>query len=221
MFRREAQRAQEQAEAAIELAREQGFARWLGVGMAWRGWALAERGAVQEGLAQIRQAPAIGLSQQPLRLAEVYGKAGHPEEALRELAAALAALAQNDERRFEAEFYRLQGELLLQRAVDQDLRHAAPGESATATKAAWTEATPASRLAVEAEACFRRALDVARSQQAKSLELRAVMSLGRLWQRQGRRGEARKLLEPVYGWFTEGFDTLDLQEAKALLEALQ
>jgi tetratricopeptide (TPR) repeat protein len=221
IFRREAQRVQEQAEAAIELAREQGFARWLGVGLAWRGWALAEQGAVQDGLAQLHQAPPVGLSHQPLRLAEVYSKAGQVEAGLRELAAALATAYQNDERRFEAEFYRLQGELLLQQAADPATMHVTPQESATATEAEWTKAMHASRLAVEAEACFRRALDVARSQHAKSFELRAVMSLSRLWQRQGRREEARKLLEPVYGWFTEGFDTLDLQEAKALLEALQ
>jgi predicted ATPase len=73
---------------------------------------------------------------------------------------------------------------------------------------------------VEAEACFRQALDVARRQEAKSLELRAAMSLSRLWQQQGKQAEARALLAPVYGWFTEGFDTADLQEAKALLEAL-
>ena len=73
---------------------------------------------------------------------------------------------------------------------------------------------------LEAEACFHQALDIARHQQAKSLELRAAMSLARLWQRQGKRAEARELLAPVYGWFTEGFDTADLQEAKALLDAL-
>ena len=72
----------------------------------------------------------------------------------------------------------------------------------------------------EAETCFQQALDMARRQQAKSLELRAAMSLGRLWQQQGKRAEAHELLAPVYGWFTEGFDTADLQEAKALLEAL-
>ena len=72
----------------------------------------------------------------------------------------------------------------------------------------------------EAEACFQRALDVARRQEAKSLELRAAMSLSRLWQQQGKRTEARELLAPIYGWFTEGFDTADLQETKALLDAL-
>jgi predicted ATPase len=75
-------------------------------------------------------------------------------------------------------------------------------------------------IAGEAETWLRRALDVARRQEAKSLELRAVMSLARLWQQQGRRAEAHELLAPVYGWFTEGFDTADLQEAKALLEEL-
>jgi predicted ATPase len=94
---------------------------------------------------------------------------------------------------WEAELYRLRGELLLQHAVAQ------PGE---------------------AETCFRQALDIARRQQAKSLELRAAMSLCRLWQRQGKRDAARQLLAEVYGWFTEGFDTADLQEAKALLEEL-
>ena len=75
--------------------------------------------------------------------------------------------------------------------------------------------------APQAEACFQQALDVARRQQAKSLELRAAMSLSRLWQQQGKRAEARELLAPIYGWFTEGFDTADLQEAKALLEELE
>jgi predicted ATPase len=72
----------------------------------------------------------------------------------------------------------------------------------------------------EAEACFQQALAVARHQQAKSLELRAAMSLALLWQQQGKRVEAHELLAPIYNWFTEGFDTADLQEAKALLDAL-
>ena len=97
------------------------------------------------------------------------------------------------ERNYEAELYRLKGELLLQQAVES-------GD--------------------EAETCFRQALDIAHQQQAKSLELRAAMSLSRLWQRQGKQAEARALLAPIYGWFTEGFDTADLQEAKALLDEL-
>jgi predicted ATPase len=97
------------------------------------------------------------------------------------------------ERWWEAEVYRLRGELLL-------------AQESTRQKC------------VEAEACFRHALEVARQQQAKSLELRAAMSMSRLWQRQGRCAAAYHLLADIYGWFTEGFDTVDLQEAKALLE---
>ncbi len=201
MFRREASRVQEQAEAAIAVAREQGFARWLAVGMGWRGWAVAEQGAIQEGLAQLLQAPAVGLSQQPLRLAEVYGKADQPEAGLRVLSETLATVSSNGERRFEAELHRLQGELLLRQAAGTNGSHMAQAE-------------------VEAETCFRRALEVARRQQAKSFELRAAMSLSRLWLRQGQSHAAGELLATVYGWFTEGFDTPDLQEAKTLLEAL-
>ena len=95
--------------------------------------------------------------------------------------------------RTRAELYRLKGKLLLRRSAEH---HA------------------------EAERCFRQALDLAQRQGAKSLELRAAMSLSRLWQRQGKGAEAHELLAPVYGWFTEGFDTADLQEAKALLEEL-
>jgi predicted ATPase len=99
----------------------------------------------------------------------------------------------NDERHFEAELYRLKGELLLMLSADRQ---------------------------AEAVACYHQALAVARRQQVKSWELRAAMSLARLWQQQGKRTAAYELLAPIYGWFTEGFDTADLQEAKALLEAL-
>ena len=123
----------------------------------------------------------------------MYGQVGQPEEGLRTLTEALTLVeAIRGAFHGEAELHRLSGALLL----------AAPS------------APPA-----EAEACFQQALAVARRQQAKSLELRAAMSLSRLWQRQGKRAEARELLAPIYGWFTEGFDTADLQEAKALLEA--
>ena len=125
-------------------------------------------------------------------LAEAYGEVGQTEAGLTVLAEALAVVDNTGERYWEAELYRLKGELLLRRA--------SPTE--------------------EVEAWFQQALDVARHQQAKSLELRAAMSLSRLWQQQGKRAEARELLAPIYGWFTEGFDTADLQEAKALLEAL-
>jgi predicted ATPase len=125
-------------------------------------------------------------------LAEVHRSLGQPEAGLTALSEALALVETTGERYYEAELHRLKGELLLQ--------HAAPEVS-------------------HAETCFQQALDIARRQQAKSLELRAAMSLGRLWQ-QGKRQEARTLLAEVYHWFTEGFDTADLQEAKGLLEAL-
>ena len=126
-------------------------------------------------------------------LAEAAAQVGQPTAGLEALAEALTILAKSTVRWWEAELYRLRGELLLQRSVAQ------PGE---------------------AEACFQQSLAVARRQQAKSLELRAAMSLSRLWQQQGKRAEAYALLAPIYGWFTEGFDTADLQEAKVLLEEL-
>ena len=126
-------------------------------------------------------------------LAEVYDHHNHTEDGLQALAEAHTLVEQHEDRWWEAEVCRLRGVLLLRQ----------PG-------------TPQA----EAEAWLQRALDVARRQEAKSLELRAAMSLSRLWQQQGRQTEARALLEPIYGWFTEGFDTADLQEARALLEAL-
>jgi predicted ATPase len=154
------------------------------------------------GLAQMRQGMAAYLATgsgvfQPYYLAflaEAHGKVGQAGEGLTMLAEALAAVHKTGERFYEAELYRLKGELLLARSAGD-----------------YTEA----------EACFRQALDIARQQQAKSLELRAAMSLSRLWQRQGKHDEAHQLLSELYGWFTEGFDTADLQEAKALLEELQ
>jgi predicted ATPase len=126
-------------------------------------------------------------------LAEAYGLMGQPEAGLTVLTDALTLAETTGERWYEPELYRLKGALLLQQSVDNQ---------------------------VEAEAYFHKALDIARSQQAKSLELRATTSLARLWQQQGKRQKAHDLLAPIYGWFTEGFDTADLQEAKALLDAL-
>jgi predicted ATPase len=131
-------------------------------------------------------------------LAEGYGKTGRVEDGLRLLAEGLAVIEATGECRQEAELYRLKGELLLQSRVQHRTSGVQP----------------------DAEACFRQALAIAQQQQAKSWELRATTSLARLWQQQGKRTEAHELLAPVYGWFTEGFDTADLQEAKALLDAL-
>jgi predicted ATPase len=128
-----------------------------------------------------------------VRLGEAYGQISQAAKGLRLLGEALALLDTIEERWYEAETHRIKGELLLRQTVPD---------------------------ASQAEACFQQALEVAHRQEAKSLELRAAMSLARLWQQQGRRTEAHELLAPIYGWFTEGFDTADLQEAKALLEAL-
>jgi predicted ATPase len=133
-------------------------------------------------------------------LAEAYGKRGQAEEGLTVLAEALGVVDKNEERFYEAELYRLKGTLTLQQFQVQSSK--------------FKEAE------AEAEACFLKAIDVARKQQAKSLELRAVMSLSRLWQQQGKKKEAHEMLAEIYGWFTEGFETKDLQEAKALLEEL-
>jgi predicted ATPase len=199
--RREAPLTQAHAEAAITIATEQGFPQLLAQATPLRGWALAVRGHREEGITQIQQGLAAyqatgAAAYRPYHLAllaQALAKVGQTTEGLEALAEALATLSKSRTRWWEAELHRLKGELLLQHSVAQ------PGE---------------------AEACFQQALTVARRQQAKSLELRAAMSLARLWQGQGKHTEARELLAEIYGWFTEGFDTADLQEAKALLEAL-
>jgi predicted ATPase len=132
-------------------------------------------------------------------LAELYGQAGQIEEGLRVLTEALARGNKNEERQWEAEVYRLKGELLL---VQKSRTSKVKGQRAKV---------------VEAERCFQQAMDISHRQKAKSLELRATMSLARLWQQQGKKTQARELLASVYNWFTEGFDTADLQDAKALL----
>ena len=140
-------------------------------------------------------------------LAEACGKAGQVEQGLTVLAEALAFVDRTGERYYEAELYRLKGELTLQQ---ENQKAKVKGQKAKIE----TEAHG------EAEACFLRAIDIAQKQQAKSLELRATKSLARLWQQQGKQDEAHRMLSEVYNWFTEGFDTKDLQEAKALLESL-
>jgi len=189
------------AEAAVTRATEQGFALWIAHGMPVRGWALALQGQGEEGMAQVLQGIAAWRASGAVQLvpyfstllADVCGHRGHTAESLQALAEAYTLIEQHEERWWEAEVCRLRGVLLLRQ----------PG-------------TPRA----EAETWLQRALDVARRQEAKSLELRAAMSLARLWQQQDRRAEAHELLAPVYGWFTEGFDTADLQEATTLLEEL-
>jgi predicted ATPase len=208
-LRHEPQEAQGLAETVITLSQDQGFQRWLVLGTMAHGWALAMQGQGEAGIAQIHEGMIArrGLGDETGRpyflalLAEACGKVGQHEEGLRALAEALDLVEKTGERIYEAEIYRLKGELTLQKEFHvQGLKF--------------------QDAAAEAEACFLKAIEVARRQQAKSLELQAVMSLSRLWQQQGKKDEAQQMLAGIYNWFTEGFETKDLQEAKALLEEL-
>jgi predicted ATPase len=200
-WRGEMRQSQERSEVVMTLATEQGIAHIVAISTFQRGLWLLRHGQEQEGNAQVQQGltayRAMGarleLPEMLTQLAGTYGSLGKPAEGLTMLHEALALVETTGERWWEAELYRLQGELLLAQAGTP------PGVG-------------------EAEACMQKALAIARHQQAKSLELRAAMSLSRLWQQQGKRVEAHQLLLAIYGWFTEGFDTADLQQARALLE---
>jgi predicted ATPase len=191
----------EHAEAALALGTEHGFPVWAAFGAALRGWALAMRDKSEEGMAQLSQGIAawratgatVFVPYLLTLLAEASTLLGRIDDGFRSLDDAQAVLQQQEDRWWESEIYRLRGELFLRQSF--------------ATEA-------------EAEVGFRRALDVSRSQAGKSLELRAATSLARLWHAQGKYSEARDLLSPVYGWFTEGFDTVDLKAANALLTDL-
>lgn len=194
-FRREPRGTREQAEAVIALAHEHGLPEVLAWATFWRGWALAELGERAEGIGQMREGMALYGAHEAIRphqlalLGEALAKHGEADQGLAALAEALAA-ARIGGRYYLAELYRLRGELLL---LADPSKHD------------------------EVEACFGQAVEIARRQSAKSLELRAVASLSRLWQKRGRREEASRSLAAVYRGFTEGFDTADLQEARTLL----
>jgi predicted ATPase len=219
-YRREGQAALEHAEAVISLSTAQEFPLWVAFATVPQGWALAKRGEEKEGLTRIHQGLALyrAMGGELIQsyflalLAETYGEMGQTEEGLAVLAEALAVVDRNGEHMWEAELYRLKGQLTLKQFGVRSSEFGVPNTQ---------HPTPNTQAEAEAEACFLKALEIARRQQAKSLELRATMSLARLWQQQGKREEARQVLAEIYGWFTEGFDTADLKEAKALLEELQ
>jgi predicted ATPase len=202
-YRHEVKAVQESAEATTAIATEHGLSFWRACGQVMCGWAMAQQGAGASGIAQLRKGLTAWKTagSETYRtyflalLAEALGREGKIEDGLSVLAEALAQMQSTGEGLHGAELHRLQGEFLLRRDA---------GEVACR----------------EAEACFRRALTTARQQQAKSLELRAAMSLTRLYQKQDRQSEARPILRECYNWFTEGFDTHDLQEAKVLLDHL-
>jgi class 3 adenylate cyclase/predicted ATPase len=201
-LRREERCTQKRAEAALSLAMEQGFPHWKERGVVLRGWSLAQQGEAKEGIAQLTQGlrafRATGAESHRsyflALLAEAHGTLGESEAGLAVVAEALALVDTTGERWYEAELYRLKGALLLQQSLDNP---------------------------TEAETCFHHAVAIAQNQSAKSWELRAATSLSKLWQQQGKRQAAHDLLAPVYDWFTEGFDTADLKDAKALLEELE
>ncbi len=199
-FRRDVEEVDRVAEATITHAREYGFHYYLAWAEVLRGWSRAARGAHEQGIAEIRgglevlqRTAGVRLPYYRALLAEACGWAGRIDEALLALAEAFAEVEKTEERWWEGELHRLRGELLRSDEMNQD---------------------------AEAEACFRKAIDVARGQQAKSLELRGAVSLGRLWRDEGKRNQARQLLSEVHDWFTEGFETTDMRDAKSLLEEL-
>jgi predicted ATPase len=215
-FRGEAQAVQERAETAIALCTEQGLPFWLARGIFERGWVLVEQGLRKEGIAQMRQGLAafwetganlwrschLGL------LAEAYGKVGQIAEGLATVVEAIDWAHSTGGLYYEAELYRIKGALTLESQV-------ASHKSQVPNTQHPTPSTQA-----EAEACFLKAIEISCKQQAKSLELRATVSLARFWQQQGKQQEAHSMLSEIYNWFTEGFDTKDLQEAKTLIEEL-
>ncbi|MEW6212219.1 MAG: hypothetical protein AB1631_28075, partial [Acidobacteriota bacterium] len=199
-LRRESEKTLKHAEAAIELANKNGIAQWIAFSSSLHGWALAEQGCVSEGIEQMRQTLALyrAIGSEISRphflglLAEALMKNSEIDEALHALTEALAVADSTGQRYYQSELYRLKGELLLSQAANAD----------------------------QAEECFHQAIELARRQKARSFELRATMSVGRLWQNNNGREEARRMLAELLGSFTEGFDTPDLKEAKSLLDEL-
>lgn len=203
---RDAQSTLDHAEVAIFLSTDREFEFWRAMGEIMRGWALSEQGTIDDGIAHIRKGMSafratggeIMLPYFMCLLAEAYGRLGLAKDGLCILSEAQASIQNSGELWCEAEIQRLKGELLL---TEPDI------SNPQKTK--------------EAEGCFCRAIETARAQNAKSLELKAAIALGGLFQRQGKRAQARDILAPVYGWFTEGFETTDLRQAKQLLEQLR
>jgi predicted ATPase len=197
-FCREIREVDRLAKATIAHTTEHGFPYYLAWAEVLRGWSRAAQGAGEEGIAEIRggievlqRTAGVRLPYYRFLLAEACGWSGRIEEGLLILADAFAEVAKTEERWWEPELHRLQGEFLRSEA----LNHRA-----------------------EAESCFRTAIEIARRQRAKSLELRAAVSLGRLWRDEGNRTQAYRLLADVYEWFTEGIETQDLKDARSLLE---
>ncbi len=204
-------------DSLAEISARQGFSMYSGVAKLYRGLLLSEQGHTAEGITLIQSGVStwrtIGTEMAlPLflfGLAWAYDRAGNATEGLQVLAAALAQVDKSGERLWEAELWRLKGRLLLKSKV---------GDAKLSFSKSLGRETQ--RRAPEAEACFQKAIQVARRQNAKSLELRAVIDVSQLWREQGKLKKAQRALAGIYNWFTEGFDTLDLREAKTLLDEI-
>jgi predicted ATPase len=248
MFLRDVSSVHTYTEMLMQLCYEQGFPYWLGWGTVRQGWVLVKQGQTEAGITKMHEGMSIvqstgaelSLSYILAQLAEAYGKIRQEEKGLPLLAEALARMEKTGERWYEAELHRLKGQLVLQSEVrgleskEENQKAKGKAQNAKVKSSPQLLALRTQEVEQEAEECFLRAIDIARRQQAKSLELRAVMSLVRLRKQQvvhrGSRNtrhdsrmkldEAYQMLDEVYHWFTEGFDTPDLQEAKALLGEL-
>jgi predicted ATPase len=199
-FCRDPARVASFAETTITLCSEHGFPYYLAWAEVLRGWSRAAGGTLEEGIAEIRRGIEVLQATAGARLpyyrallAEACAWSGRIDEARQALADAFAEVRKTEERWWDAELHRLQGELLRSESIN---------------------------CGVEAEACFHRAIEAARGQHAKSLELRAAMSLGRLWRDEGRRADAHQLVKEVHDWFTEGFDIADVRDAESLMQEL-
>jgi len=193
---RESRSVQKRAEELLSIASEHGMSYHATYAAFYRGWALADQGRAQEGIAEmLRNIPRFGggLIAGPSELAESFGKNGRPEEGLAAVAQALREAERIGGTIALPQLYRIQGELILMRN---------PSDEA------------------QAERCFQTAIDIARRQKARWYELRATTSLARLLKSQGNIEEARQMLAEIYSWFTEGFEFADLKDAKALLDEL-
>ncbi|MBO0722282.1 MAG: hypothetical protein J2P41_15760, partial [Blastocatellia bacterium] len=217
----EPQKSEEWAEKCLEHCDQHGIVQERLWSKSLAGWSVAAQGRVEQGLAWMRESieayshlrTELSLSHYQTLLADVLGFTGKAAEGLTVIAEALDTVRRTCDLHNEAETQRIKGELLLRQALITDNGNITD----TGDRPALAAEGP---VCEEAESCFRQAIELARKQGAKSLELRAATSLSLLWLQQGRRAEARELISPVYQWFTEGFDTADLKEAKALLSGL-
>ncbi len=212
----------------INLAMAYDLTFWWALGTCAHGIALTQQGKLAEGIEQTQQGLALyrtsgaraGITRILCWLAEAYGRAGQFAQGFPTLEEAFTMVEQHDERLWEAELYRLKGELLLN-AECRMMNDEQKGKTEERAPVVIHHSSFSVHHSEEAETCFLKAVEIARRQEAKLFELRATTSLARLWRRQGKNQEAHQQLAEIYGWFTEGFDTKDLQDARALLKALR